>query len=91
MDGIMEHKNIVAVIYLKDGKPVMGKNDLTPRGDLLELAESYNDTGIDKIICVDLSTEDEEHDKNILAIREINRNIEIKTCAAGNICRGAFN
>lgn len=87
MDGIMEHKNIVATIYLKNGNAVTGPRDMTPRGDILELAELYNDSGIDKIMCVDLSTEDEEHDVNILAIREINRNIEIKTCAAGNIRR----
>ena len=52
-----------------------------------ELARLYNDSGIDKIICYDLSSEDEEHEKNILAIREINRNIEIKTCGGGNIKR----
>ena len=87
VEKIMEHKNIVAVIYLKDGKAVVSPNDHTPRGDVLELAKLYNDSGIDKIICVDLSTDDEEHDKNILFIREINRNIEIKTAAAGNIRR----
>ena len=87
MDAITEHKNIVATIYLKDGQAVTGRLDMTPRGDILELAELYNDSGIDKIFCIDLSTEDEEHEKNILAIREINRNIEVKTCAAGNIRR----
>ncbi len=84
----MEHKNIVATIYLKDGMAVASpKADSSTARDVLELAKLYNDSGIDKIICYDLSDDDEEHEKNILAIREINRNIEIKTCGGGNIKR----
>ncbi len=83
----MEHKNIVATIYIKDGMAVSSPTELEPKIDVLVLAQLYNDSGIDKIICYDLSTDDEEHEKNILAIREINRNIEIKTCGGGNIKR----
>lgn len=83
----MEHKNIVATIYLKDGMAVPNAREIENKSDVLELARLYNDSGIDKIICYDLSTDDEEHEKNILAIREINRNIEIKTCGGGNIKR----
>lgn len=83
----MEHKNIVATIYLKDGMAVSSPDALDTKVDVIELAELYNDSGIDKIICFDLSTDDDEHEKNILAIREINRNIEIKTCGGGNIKR----
>ncbi|MCR5546222.1 MAG: bifunctional phosphoribosyl-AMP cyclohydrolase/phosphoribosyl-ATP diphosphatase HisIE [Lachnospiraceae bacterium] len=83
----MEHKNIVATIYLKDGKAVKGLHDTDAGVDVLELAQMYNDSGIDKIICIDLSKEDEEHEKNILAIREINRTIDVKTCGGGNIKR----
>ncbi len=83
----MEHKNIVATIYLKDGMAVPNAREIEKKSDVLELARLYNDSGIDKIICYDLSTDDEEHEKNILAIREINRNIEIKTCGGGNIKR----
>lgn len=83
----MEHKNIVATIYIKDGMAVPNAKELDKKQDILELAKLYNDSGIDKIICYDLSTDDDEHEKNILAIREINRNIEIKTCGGGNIKR----
>ena len=83
----MEHKNIGATIYLKDGMAVRDPKHTNEKQDVLELARLYNDSGIDKIICYDLSSEDEEHEKNILAIREINRNIEIKTCGGGNIKR----
>lgn len=83
----MEHKNMVATIYLKDGRAVKGLQDTEPGMDVLELAQMYDDSGIDKIICIDLSKDDEEHEKNILAIREINRTIDVKTCGGGNIKR----
>ncbi|MCR5581395.1 MAG: bifunctional phosphoribosyl-AMP cyclohydrolase/phosphoribosyl-ATP diphosphatase HisIE [Pseudobutyrivibrio sp.] len=83
----MEHKNIVATIYIKDGMAVKSPTELDKKKDVVELASVYDDSGIDKIICYDLSTDDEEHEKNILAIREINRNIQIKTAGGGNIKR----
>ena len=83
----MEHKNMVATIYIKDGMAVKGLHDTEPGVDVVELARMYDDSGIDKIICIDLSNDDEEHEKNILAIREINRTIDVKTCGGGNIKR----
>lgn len=84
----MEHKNIVATIYLKDTKAVAGFKDHTiTHADVVELAKLYNDSGIDKIIIFDLSSDDDEHERNINTIRLINRNIELKTCAGGNINR----
>ena len=83
----MEQKNMVATIYLKDGCAVAGPSSLEEKTDVLTLAKLYNDSGVDKILCYDLSDDDEEHEKNILAIRQINRSIEIKTCGGGNIKR----
>lgn len=62
-------------------------NDFTPVDDVIELARLYNDNGIDKIVIFDLSDDDEEHEKNIHTIKDINRNVEIKVCAGGNINR----
>lgn len=73
--------------YLKNGQAVRGIEDHTPLADVIELAKLYNDNGIDKIIIFDLSDDDEEHEKNIHTIKNINRNVEIKTCAGGNINR----
>lgn len=81
----MEQKNIVATIFLKDGKAVKSPRDFNEVDDVINLAKYYNDSGIDKIIVFDLSEEDEEHEKNIEMIRNINRNVEIKVCAGGNI------
>ncbi|MBQ8279430.1 MAG: bifunctional phosphoribosyl-AMP cyclohydrolase/phosphoribosyl-ATP diphosphatase HisIE [Roseburia sp.] len=84
----MEDKNIVATIYLKDTKAVASLTDHTVTyDDVIELAKLYNDSGIDKIIIFDLSVDDDEHERNINAIKNINRNIELKTCAGGNINR----
>ena len=83
----MDKKILVATLYIKDGKPVKNNRDLTPIGELRTCAKLYNDSGIDKIIIFDLSTSDEEHEKNIHTIENINRNIEIKVCAGGNINR----
>ncbi len=83
----MEHKNIVATIYLKDGVAVRDRNNFEPYDNVIELAKLYNDSGVDKIIIFDLSTTDEEHEKNIHTIKNINRNVEIKVCAGGNINR----
>ena len=47
----------------------------------------YNDSGIDKIIIFDMSTDDDEHERNVHTIENINRNIEVKVCAGGNINR----
>ncbi len=83
----MEQKNIVATIYLKDGKAVKSREDFTPYEDFIQLAKLYNDSGIDKILILDLSTDDDEHERHINMIRNINRNVEIKVCAGGNLNR----
>ena len=80
-------KNIVATLYLKNGQAVKSASDMTVMGDVYNLCQLYNDSGIDKIIIFDLSTDDDEHEKNIHTIENINRNIDIKGCAGGNINR----
>ena len=83
----MEQKNIVATLYLKNGKAVRSFDDFTEIENVYDLCRLYNDSGIDKIIIFDLSTDDDEHAKNINTIKIINRNISIKVCAGGNINR----
>lgn len=83
----MDRKNIVATLYLKDGKAVRSPEDFTEVGNVYELCQLYNDSGVDKIIIFDLSEDEDEHEKNIHVIKIINRNIDIKVCAGGNINR----
>ena len=84
---LMDKKILVATLYLKDGQPVRSNRDLTPIGELSTYAKTYNDSGIDKIFVFDLSDDDDEHEKNIEAIRELNRMIDIPTCGGGNLRR----
>lgn len=83
----MDKKIIVASLYLRNGQAVKSRMDSTVVGDIKDFATKFNDSGIDKIILYDLSSDDDEHEKNMLAIREINRLIEIPTSGCGNIRR----
>lgn len=81
----MEHKNLIATIYLKDGGAVKGREDDTSAGDWKELAKSYNESGVDKLYVFDLSQSDKEHDLHLEIIRKISRMVEIPVYGAGNI------
>lgn len=83
----MEQKNIVATIYLKNGKAVKSPKDYKEPCDAINLASRYNDSGVDKIFLIDLSDDENEHLTNIKTIRNINRSIDVKTAAGGNIKR----
>lgn len=83
----MEFKNIVARIYIKNGQAVKSRSDHTPAGDVFEAAKIYNDCGVDKILLFDLSDDEEEHRLNLQTVKKLNRDLEIKTCLAGNIKR----
>lgn len=82
-----EYKNLIATLYLKNGKAVKSIDNLEELEDTKNLIKLYNDSGIDKILIYDLSTEDEEHELNIHTIKELNRLLEIPLCAGGNINR----
>ena len=82
-----EYKNLVATLYLKNGKAVKSIDNLEELEDTKNLIKLYNDSSIDKIPIYDLSTEDEEHELNIHTIKELNRLLEIPLCAGGNINR----
>lgn len=81
----MEHKNLIATIYLKDGNAVKGREDFTVVGDWKELAKLYNESGVDKLYVFDLSQNDKEHDIHLAIIRQLSRHIEIPVYGAGNI------
>lgn len=75
----MSGKNI-AVIYLSEGKAVKEQ-------DAAVLARFYSDNGADELLVFDLSNEDDEHEANISALKEICRSAEIPVKAGGNIKR----
>ncbi len=83
----MEQKNLIASIYIRNGQAMTGFDGQEHTLDITELTRHYNDSGIDKLLIFDLSSEDEEHEKNIHTIKELCRMIEIPVCAGGNINR----
>ena len=83
----MEHKNLIATIYLKNGMAVKGKNNPEIAGDLRELAKLYNDSGVDKLYIFDLSANDAEHEVNLHTMKELSRIVEIPIYGAGCISR----
>lgn len=83
----MEHKNLIATIYLKNGMAVKGSSYSENAGDLKCLAKLYNDSGVDKLYIFDLSNSDREHDLNLHAMKELCRMIEIPVYGGGNINR----
>ncbi len=83
----MKQKEVVVTIYIKDGMAVKSPEGLEAPIDAVELANEYNDSGVDIMVLFDLSEDDAEHEKNLMVIREINNNSEIRSCAGGNIKR----
>lgn len=83
----MTHKNLVASIYIKDGKAVSGPDAKTCIEDIDARLQHYNDNGIDRLLIFDLSESDDEHEKNISVIKEWNKRIELPVCAGGRIRR----
>lgn len=83
----MEHKNLIATMYLKNGMAVKSPLELESIGDFKALAKLYNDSGIDKLYIFDLSDNDNEHDLNLHTIKELCRIVEIPVYGGGNINR----
>lgn len=81
----MEHKNLIATIYLKNGMAVKGKENLECAGELKKLAKIYNDSGVDKLYVFDLSETEKEHDTNLHTIKELSRIVEIPLYGIGGI------
>ena len=72
-------KLIVPEIYLKNG--------LCDGEDPVKLAKYFSEAGADAIVLYDLSTEDEEHDRNLHVMKEIYRVVEVPLFGGGNINR----
>ena len=83
----MQTKTISGIIHIKDG---MCYRDAECSGtgiDPYELAIELNNSNLDRIIAMEHSTTDEEHDANIVAIKEMTRNLEIALCGTGTVNR----
>ena len=83
----MQTKTISGIIHIKDGVCYKNSDCSGSSFDPYELARELNNSGLDRIIVFEHSSNDEEHDTNILAIKEMTRNLEIALCAGGSVNR----
>lgn len=63
------------------------KNGLCEGEDPVRLAKYFSEAGADAILLYDLSSEDQEHERNLHVMKEIYREVEIPLYGAGNIRR----
>lgn len=85
---MIDYKQIVPCIYLKDGMPVKDFADDTELSEsAVDIALSYSNLGADAVVIFDLSSDDQSHEKNLSVIREISRKIDIPIYGAGNVKR----
>ncbi len=81
-------KKIIPCFYLKNQKFVksFSNNDIVSDSPV-DYIVAVSSSGADEVIIFDLSNGDEEHEANLLTIREIGRNIDIPIIGAGNVKR----
>ena len=86
----MAQKKLIAAIFIKDetaytdaALKVQVNKDLSVK----ELCVKLYENGVDAIIYSDLSYDDESHEKAILNLREICKEVDIPVYATGNIKR----
>lgn len=83
-----DFKKMIPCIYIKNKNLVKGFEDLSivsnePVNYVTELAIK----GVDEIIVIDLSSEDNEHEDNLLVIRDISQNCDVNMIGCGNVKR----
>ncbi len=79
----VERKRLMATVYLDKGLAVKSATDLSYLGNAIDLVKLYNDSGVDKLLIMDVSDTEEGHRKSLKTIREINRILEINSYAYG--------
>lgn len=81
------NKQMIPCLYLQYEKAVtgFGQRNLFGDGDVEALGKFYGDKGADGLLIIDFSSEEQEHDRAILKIRDICRAVEIPVMTAGNI------
>lgn len=85
----MSWKELLAPVFLRDGKAVRGFHDAGQYedGDAVRLAAAYDNGGIDSLLVFDLSESDAQHEEAVSIIKEIARAVDIPLYAGGNINR----
>lgn len=85
----MSYKKLIPGIYLKD-EICYADATLTTKlmnGDAVAVANQYSANGADEILIIDLSYDDDSHDKAIGIIRQITKSIDTPVIVGGNVKR----
>lgn len=87
--NIMEKKELLVPLYLKDQKAVHGIDNVSQYadGDAVRLSSAYDNAGADGIVVFDFSENDAQHDAAIALIKDIARTVDIPLYGGGNIRR----
>ncbi len=84
----MTYKKLIAGFGCKNGQAIiLDRNQMGRSYDVLALGRYYSDNGADELLIYDLSKTDEDHERTILMIKEVVRNIDIPVIAGGRVKR----
>ena len=86
----MSQKKLVVAVYVKDEIAYTDftlKVPVSKELSIKDLCVRFNENGADAIVYVDLSYDDMSHEKAILNLRNICKEVDIPVYATGNIKR----
>ena len=85
----MAYKKLIPILFLKDEKAYTTSecSTLISIATPVEIAVKYSENGADEIIIIDLSNDDDSHEKAINMIRQISKSIDIPLIVGGNVKR----
>ena len=85
----MSYKKLIPNIYLKDEKAYADKDlsVLLGNGDAVAAANRFSENGADEILVMDLSYDDDSHEKAIGILRQITKSIDTPVLVGGNVKR----
>ena len=85
----MSYKKLIPNIYLKDEKAYSDKDlsVLLGNGDAVAAANRFSENGADEILVMDLSYDDDSHEKAIGILRQITKSIDTPVLVGGNVKR----
>lgn len=85
----MKSKKLLAHIFIRNQKAVtdLKNHKLLGDGNVLRLAQLYEQNGADGLVIFDLSQSEEEHEANLDTIRQLSRTLSVPLTGGGHIKR----
>lgn len=85
----MSYKKLIPNIYLKDEKAYADRelSAVIGDGNAVNAANAFSENGADEIIVIDLSYDDDSHEKAIGILRQITKSIDTPVIVGGNVKR----